>query len=171
MRKRANEESPPQRQGQPRPVGDLLGGAGARAFRRFGFAQGQLVARWRDIVGPSLARWSVPESLRPARGRGASEGATLVVRVEGPFALQLQHAEPVIRERCNRILGYMAVGRIRLVQGPVCVASDRSDRREEAPPALEPGPSLRSIADPGLRSALEDLARAVACSRGPPRIG
>ncbi len=153
----------------PKPVGDLLAGAGARAFRRFGFAEGQLLARWRDIVGAHYARWSVPECLRPARGRGAA-GATLVVRVEGPFALQLQHAEPVILERCNRILGQPAVARLRLVQGPVA----REPRASE-PPGMEPppapGPSLRSIRDPGLRTALEDLAKAMTSTRGPPRIG
>lgn len=171
MGKRAGtSDSQAPRRGLPKPVGELLAGAGAGAFRRYGFAGGQLVAHWREVVGPLYARWSVPECLRPARGRAGPPGATLVVRVEGPFALQLQHAEPAILERCNRILGGSVVARLRIVQGPV--ARPRPGGTGQALAAGNPdqGPSLRTIADADLRVALEDLARAVGTTAGIPRV-
>ncbi|WP_194743799.1 DUF721 domain-containing protein [Thermaurantiacus tibetensis] len=169
------EPEPAPRRGRPKAIGELISGAGARAFRRFGFAEGQLVARWREIVGPVYARWSAPESLRAQRGKGSGEGATLVVRVEGPFALQLQHAAPVILERCNRLLGGSVVGRLRLVQGRIARAAPAGEAeehgQEESPDSAGPAPpSLRSIADPDLRAALDALARAVATTSGPPRV-
>ncbi|MFQ3665734.1 MAG: DciA family protein, partial [Sphingomonadaceae bacterium] len=112
----ARRSSSDGRIGHARAVSDLLPAVGGKAFRRYGFAQGQLLQRWRGIVGPLYARWSVPESLKPQRGQ---PGALLTIRVEGPFAPQIQHAAKLVIERCNRILGEGAVARIRLVQGAV----------------------------------------------------
>lgn len=156
-----------------REVGELLPRAGRLAFRRFGFSQGLMLARWAEIVGPVYARWSVPESLRPARGR-APAGGVLTVRVEGAFALQLQHLAPQLIDRVNRLLGAGTVGRLRLVQGEVAPAGVR---RQPARPA--PGDSnvaavdlagLRGIADSGLRGALEELAAQMTAGEIPPSV-
>ena len=42
----------------------------------------------------------------------APEPATLVLRVEGPAALEIQHLSAVILERVNRFFGWQAIGRI-----------------------------------------------------------
>jgi hypothetical protein len=150
-----------------RDVGALLPEVGGVAFRRFGFLQTTLVGRWREVVGPVYARWSVPESIRFPRGEKI--GGTLTIRVEGPFSLQLQHVAPQIIERVNRILGHNAVARVKLVQGDVPKPADRP-----APPrAPEPAPvtNLVGVRDEGLRAALQDLAAQVALQKGPPKIG
>ena len=47
------------------------------------------------------------------------EPATLVLRVEGPVALEIQHLSGVIIERVNRFFGWHAVGRIQIRQAPL----------------------------------------------------
>ena len=42
------------------------------------------------------------------------EPGTLVLRVEGPAAIEIQHLAEVILERVNRFFGWQAVGRIAL---------------------------------------------------------
>jgi hypothetical protein len=142
------------------------------AFRRFGFVQSALLARWREVVGPVYARWSVPQSLKFARGE--KRGGTLTIRVEGPFSVQLQHVAPQIIDRANRILGHGAVARIRLVQGEV---PRPAERPAPPPPPGQPQPgqppsaNLAGIGDEGLRTALEELAAQLGSVRPPPRIG
>ena len=48
-----------------------------------------------------------------------AEPATLVLRVEGPAAIEIQHQSAVILERINRFFGWQAVGRIALRQAPL----------------------------------------------------
>lgn len=169
--RKSDDREPPQRRNGVRDVGSLLPDVGGMAFRRFGFVQGALLARWRDVVGPVYARWSVPESLKFARGE--TSGGVLTIRVEGPFSVQLQHVAPQIIDRANRLLGHAAVGRIRLVQGDVPKPADRS----AAPPQAARGPApsgianLSGVKDEGLRSALEELAAQLGTTKGPPKIG
>lgn len=159
------------RANRARAVGEMMGSVGGMAFRRFGFAQAQLIGRWREIVGPVYARWTLPEGLRFPAGRKAD--GVLTVRVDGPFAAQLQHAAPAIIERCNRVFGYAAVARLRLVQGEVAQPQAPAPAPPVAPVALSAATSgsLRVIRDDGLRQSLEDLARQVGATSGPPQIG
>lgn len=167
-------DAPPPRRNGVREVGALLPDVGGMAFRRFGFSHSALIARWKEVVGPVYARWSVPESLRYPRGQAV--GGTLTVRVEGPFALQLQHVSPQLVERVNRILGHNAVAKLKLVQGEV----PRPPARPAPPPEQSVGAAnlapltqqaLSGVKDEGLREALQDLAAALAGSSGPPKIG
>jgi hypothetical protein len=158
-----------------RDVGSLLPDVGGMAFRRFGFVQGALLARWREVVGPVYARWSIPESLKFARGQ--STDGVLTIRVEGPFSLQLQHVGPQIIDRANRILGHAAVGRIRLVQGEVPKPAERPMTVPAVPGQPAPaGPdaarqaNLSGVKDEGLRAALEELAAQLGTAKGPPKI-
>ena len=53
------------------------------------------------------------------------EPATLVLRVEGPVALEIQHLSGVIIEKVNRFFGWRAVGRIQIRQAPLRAARAR----------------------------------------------
>jgi hypothetical protein len=163
---RGTAPTEPPRSGRPRSVADLLPQVGGQAFRRFGFSQGQLVAQWRQVVGPLYARWTIPESLRSGRGKAA--GATLTIRVDGPFAVQLQHVAPQIIARCNRILGEGAVMRLRFVQG--AVPGEEAPTPPPVAPTLATRPNLDRVRDPDLRAALEGLASAIEGTKGPPRM-
>ena len=58
----------------------------------------------------------------------------LQVRVEGAYALEIQHLHPVIIERVNRYFGWRCVGRLAIRQGPVV------SRRKRPAPRKEPTP-------------------------------
>jgi hypothetical protein len=90
------------------------------------------------------------------------ETATLILRVEGPAAIEIQHLSSVILERVNRFFGWQAIGQIALRQAPL--------RRVEKPaPPAGPDPQkmaqvtaeLGDIADDGLRAALARLGASV----------
>ena len=155
------------------PLADLVGPAVGPALARQGFGQADVILHWEDIVGSRLADWSEPIKLQwpprnPRRGPDAApEPATLVVRIEGAFALELQHMAPIVIERVNAHLGWHCVGRLALRQGPLA----RSRRERHKPPAPSPAAQaaaarmVEGIADPGLRDALVRLGAGILSNR------
>ncbi|OHC82595.1 MAG: hypothetical protein A3G73_07330 [Rhodospirillales bacterium RIFCSPLOWO2_12_FULL_67_15] len=131
-------------------------------FGKRGFADGRVVADWAEIVGPLLARSSLP--LRIAYPFGARTDGTLHLKVApGGLATELQHVEPILIERINGHFGYRAVARVHLVQGPL----PPPPPAPEAPAPLDAeaearlGRALEGIQDPALRTRLESLGRSV----------
>jgi hypothetical protein len=152
---------------KPRPsqsLAELAAGLLADAYKKQGFASTELVTRWAAIAGPEIAALAEPVKLQwPRTPDGeAPEPATLVLRVEGPAAIEVQHQSGVILERVNRFFGWQAVGRIALRQAPL------SRRPPPRPPAVpdpkaeaELAATLGEVADDDLRSALARLGAAV----------
>src|ERR1700740_17406 len=95
-------------------------------------------------------------------GEETPDPATLVLRVEGPAALEIQHLSAVILQRVNRFFGWQAIGRIALRQAPL---------RRRAPPRRPPPPrpagaarlaeSMPQVEDEKLRLALARLGAAI----------
>jgi hypothetical protein len=147
-----------------KPLSVLLSDVFSDVYAKQGFAARELVTRWADIAGPEIAAHSEPLKMqwpRPVEGQ-AQEPATLVLRVEGPMALEIQHASDVILERVNRFFGWSAVGRLALRQAPL----SRRDRRpvSPAPDAAEVAKiaeSLSSVEDEELRAALARLGASI----------
>ena len=111
-----------------KPLSVLLGDVFSDAYAKQGFAARELVTRWAEIAGREIAAHSEPLKMqwpRPVEGQ-PQEPATLVLRVEGPMALEIQHSSDVILERVNRFFGWSAVGRLALRQAPL----SRRDRAE-----------------------------------------
>ncbi len=104
-----------------RPLSDLLGATLNERFAQQGFASRELITRWADIAGADIAAHCEPTSIQWPRAQGDEdpEPATLVLRVEGPSALEIQHLSAVILERVNRFFGWQAIGRIALRQAPL----------------------------------------------------
>ena len=100
-----------------------------------GFASAEILARWAEIAGPEVAAHSEPIKISwPRRGdEETAEPATLVLRVEGPAAIEIQHLSAVILERVNRFFGWQAIGRIALRQAPL-----RRRDKPAAPPPPDP---------------------------------
>jgi hypothetical protein len=152
---------------KPRParsLSDLASDFLAETFKKQGFASTELVTRWRDIVGPEIGAHAEPIKLqwRRAVDGEPTEPATLVLRVEGPAAVEIQHLSNVILERVNGFFGWQAVGRIALRQAPLTrqvprPAVSRADPQAEA----EVAATLTAVADDGLRMALARLGAAV----------
>ena len=152
----------------PRPLADLVGKTIADAFARQGFAATELVTHWEDIVGPEIAALAEPMKIQwPRRDTTeAPEPATLMLRVEGPAALEIQHQSGVILERVNRFFGWRAVGRLALRQAPLA----RRRTRTTAPPpdaaaAARVAETLTGFTDDGLKAALARLGAAVKAKR------
>jgi hypothetical protein len=147
----------------PRPLSELLGATLNDVMKAQGFASTEIISRWPEIVGGEIAAHSEPLKISWPRavGDGAPEPATLVLRVEGPAALEIQHLSAVILERVNRFFGWQAIGRVALRQAPL--------RRREQPlrPTLDLAMAARiaealpEVKDEDLRQALARLGAAI----------
>src|SRR6266581_7591462 len=84
-----------------RPLSDLLRKTLNQAFAKQGFASTELVTRWTDIVGEDIAAHSEPEKIQWPRpfGEDMPQPGTLVLRVEGPASIEIQHMSRVLLER------------------------------------------------------------------------
>jgi hypothetical protein len=98
---------------------------------------------------------------RPVEGQ-AQEPATLVLRVEGPMALEIQHASDVILQRVNRFFGWSAVGRLALRQAPLSRRGrPAASRTPDAKAVAEVAETLSSVEDEELRAALARLGASI----------
>jgi hypothetical protein len=148
----------------PRPLAELTGATLSGAFKAQGFANTEILSRWGDIVGPEVAAHSEPIKINWPRpvGEDMPDPATLVLRVEGPAALEIQHLSALILERVNRFFGWQAIGRISLRQAPL-----RRRAAPKRPAAPDPAvmariaESLPQVEDDCLREALARLGAAI----------
>ena len=158
---------------------------------RQGFGESALILRWPEIVGEGIAALCAPERLQwpprprrktdlpatasPAIGSPATgltgkargerprdpEPATLILRVEPGFGLDIQHMTPTILDRVNAHLGWRCVGRIAQRQG--ALPSTPRHPKRPAPPAPDPAARARAeavvagIDDPALQTVLARL--------------
>ena len=152
----------------PRPLSDYLGATLGGVMKSQGFASTEIISRWADIVGHEIAAHSEPMKInwpRPKNDTGdqdQAEPATLMLRVEGPAALEIQHLSAVILERVNRFFGWQAIGKLSLRQAPL---------RRQVPKVPLPPPdpaitariaeTLPEIEDEALRQALARLGATI----------
>ncbi len=146
-----------------KPLRDLVGKIVGDAFARQGFASTELVTRWADIVGAEIAACSEPIKLNwPRRAQGEeTEAATLVLRVEGPAAIEIQHLTELICERVNRFLGWRAVGRLALRQAPLRHRQHPTAARADPAAAARIAEGLTDIKNDELKQALARLGAAI----------
>lgn len=150
------------------PLADMIGAAISPALSAKGFAGREVIANWAGIVGERLASRSRPLKIdwpkRPGQDGDRAEPATLVVLVESAFAPELQHASPVLLARINAHLGWPAVGKVVLKQGPV-----QSEGRATPQPAKPLSAAKISdvtnaaerISEPALKDAMTRLGLAI----------
>ncbi len=147
-----------------KPLSLLLSDVFSDAYAKQGFAARELVTRWAEIAGPEIAAHSEPLKMqwpRPVEGH-PQEPATLVLRVEGPMALEIQHKSDVILERVNRFFGWSAVGRLALRQAPLSRRSRPQPLRAPDPTAVaKVAETLSAIEDEELRAALARLGASI----------
>ena len=147
-----------------KPLSGLLGATLNEAFAKQGFAARELVTRWPEIAGAQIAAHCEPLKMqwpRPVDGQ-PQEPATLVLRVEGPMALEIQHSSDQILQRVNRFFGWAAVGKLALRQAPL-------SRRTRKPAPKPPDPAavarvaatLTTVEDDSLRDALARLGATI----------
>jgi hypothetical protein len=153
------------RSSQPRPLAEVLRKTLGEAFAKQGFASVELVTRWPEIVGMEIAAHSQPEKIqwpRTPQARNAPEPGTLLLRVEGPAALEIQHLSDVILERVNQFFGWRAVDGVRLRQAPLSRRAAPRSRPAPDPAAMTRiAAALPEIKDEKLRQALARLGAAM----------
>ena len=157
------------RMSRPRPISAkplsvMLNDVFADVYARQGFAARELVTRWAEIAGSEIAAHAEPLKMqwpRPVEGQ-PQEPATLVLRVEGPMALEIQHSSDVILERVNRFFGWSAVGRLALRQAPLSRRERPRRPRGPDPDAVaKVATTLSAVEDADLRDALARLGAAI----------
>ena len=153
---------PPRR--PPPPAGRSLAPVLKALDAKFGQGAGALQARWREIVGPEIARRTEPVKLTKGR---AGAPASLEIRVAGPSAAIIQHQAHEILARVNLFLGADAVQKLRVVQGPL-----RHKAEPQRPPSRRNAPldaaeeaklagALAEAPDGPLKQALIALGRGI----------
>jgi hypothetical protein len=127
-----------------------------------GFGEASLLLQWREIVGARIADICAPERLQwPTRARKPAPGkpqepATLVLRVEPGFGLEIQHMAPAIIDRVNAHLGWRCVARATLRQQALAIP-----RPEQKPPHPRPSdPAMRARAEAATEGVAEEALRA-----------
>ena len=155
-----------------------------KAFEKYGFSTATLLTDWKTIVGPELAAYTFPEKLKWPKGvrlyqdsdsnsgtefggdndQKGRPGATLVLRVDGPRAVEIQYKATQIMERINAYFGYRAVAEMRVLQAPlsdqIADADDASGYRKLDPPQSPP-PEVATIENEDLRQALALMAAGI----------
>jgi hypothetical protein len=158
----------------PQPLQQIVEGCLEPSLRSRGFTSNAVHLHWTEIVGSTLAQWSEPVLLKwPSIPPGADPSlpkasAVLTVKVEGAFALDLQHQTPQIIERVNSFFGWRCVERITLKQGPIRKAAPApAKRRKEL--SVEASRKLDSllvgVEDPQLKATLARLGIGVMTRR------
>jgi len=150
-------------------LGSLIEGVVEPTLAARGLGEISLITDWPEIVGTEIARYARPLQIQwPRRGAKRrpeeSAAATLVLRVDGAFALEAQHARAIIVERVNAHLGWRCVEKIAFRQGPLAEA--KKTRRAAPAPSAEAQAEALALAAPiedeELRQALTRLgARAI----------
>lgn len=157
-----------------RAVSSFVPGIVKAVFRAHGFPSAALLTDWPEIAGADLASFTRPEKIvwprrneaddlaaEPGSSKSARRGATLVLRAEGPRAVEVQFMAAQLLERINGYFGYGAITELRIVQAPI---GGGKSRREAKKPAMREPPSepVAGIENPGLGRALGRLGARVA---------
>jgi hypothetical protein len=148
------------------------------AARARGFTTLSLLQDWGSIAGADLAAFTMPDRVIWPRQRADEEsdeeperrkpkrtqGAVLVLRVDGPRAIEVQYRAQQIMQRVNGYFGYRAVVELRILQAPVAKSASPA-RPESLSPDPEVLPEGARIAETGLRAALIRLGTAIGARR------
>jgi hypothetical protein len=89
---------------------ELVPGVTRAAYKKRSPAGALLLSAWEEVVGPRLARDTMPQKV--SRG-------VLTIVCTGPVAMELQHLSAMLIERINTHAGGKLVERLRFVQGLV----------------------------------------------------
>ena len=105
------------------PVADLLPKLVDPIYAGKGLSSSALIAAWPEIVGATFVDCTMLETIQwpyqRSNGEPSYQGGILVVRVDGPKAIYLQHEEKQILQRVNQFFGFSAIERLKITQGAI----------------------------------------------------
>jgi hypothetical protein len=152
-----------------RPLGAFVADIVKPALAARGLSQATLISHWVEIVGAPIAAFARPEQLQwPPRGdkrdpEGRSAPATLVLRIDGAYALEASHLASQIAARVNAHLGWRCVAKVAYRQGPL--EPLKLPRAKPKPPSAEATAAADKLCegfeDEELRAALARLGARV----------
>lgn len=157
--------SPEHRRRGFEPAFGLMKDAVRAAGESRGFAVARLLTHWAEVAGEDLARKTRPVKIGYGKG---GMGATLTLLVRAAEAPMVQMALPALKDRVNAIYGHAAIRHIHLTQTASTGFAEGQAAFAPAPKAAAlPDPAVKAeaartsagIADPALRSALEQLGQ------------
>ncbi len=152
-----------------RPLAELVNRALDPLIARQGFGEATLLTQWDTIVGARIGALCQPMRLnwppRPKNGAPDSgqQPATLALRVEPGFGLDIQHMSGAIIERVNTHLGWRCVAKLAIRQEPLQRAAPK---RRTAPPndpaaRARAAQTTQGVENEALREALISLGERV----------
>ncbi len=168
----------PKRYIAAKPLARFIPNLTKKVFQKHGFSSVSLVADWSEVVGASLAVQCQPERLKwpraaqPKAGDATptqATGATLILRTDAAYALEIEYASAQILERINAYFGYRAITTLKIVQGPMIDTGDTtpSITPQRRPPPADPNvvrsvdAAISDIDDEGLKAALTRMRKSV----------
>lgn len=148
-------------------IGNLVPSITKASFERYGFAYADLASKWEAIMGKPLCEQCLPKKIVWPRGvkhENERVGGTLHLLCLSAFALDLQHSQDDIIARINRFYGYKAISNVNILQ--TSRLGDKADKIPDLPPLSKAEKErlkedMRSIDDPDLSQALEDLGSTI----------
>ncbi len=138
----------------------------AASFARYGFAYGELLARWPEVAGTGIAAICRPERIKWPRGGGDDKrklGGTLILKTEPGHGLEVQYQVPLILERVNQFYGYGAISEAVVRQASTSHRKLLKNNQK----TLDPGErekissSVSTVEDETLKAALARLGEGV----------
>jgi hypothetical protein len=146
-----------------RQVGSLVGAVLDPVLEKRAGISTSLIDAWEEIAGEELGEATRPVKIqwpRRASDDDPFEPATLTLAADPSVAFVVQHETESLIAAINAFLGFVAIGRIRIMQKPVRV--HRAEVIRQAELSGEEAKAMRAkltpIEDDGLRQALERLA-------------
>ena len=150
---------------ETRRLAELVNSALDPLIAKQGFGETALLTQWEAIVGARLAAICEPTRLNwPPRPKkpavdAPGQAATLMLRVEPGFGLDVQHLSGALIDRVNTHLGWRCVARVAIRQEPLRRFAQKRRRESQRDPALRARAeaATQGITDEALRRALTKL--------------
>ena len=128
-----------------------------------GFGNSEIINNWVNIVGDKLAQNITPQKI--SYNNNSNVEGVLLLRVNSSsVALELQYIEKQIVNKINTYFGFNAVGRIKIIQGPIPAPEKKITNKIKTianTDKIELERKLNSVKDPDLRVALAALGTAI----------
>ncbi len=136
-------------------------------FRKRGFANRDLFARWPEIAPSPFDKTTQPERLFWPRREAGADGAILHLRCAPGAALAVSHEGERIARAVNTYFGYFLVHSVKISAEPFAPPAPEREKPEPCPPdvAAAVGEIVETVRDDGLRDALRRLGENIKTRR------
>ena len=128
-----------------------------------GFGNSEIINNWVNIVGDKLAQNITPQKI--SYNNNSNVDGVLLLRVNSSsVALEIQYIEKQIVNKINTYFGFSAIGRIKIIQGPIPTPEKKIANKIKTvanTDKIELERKLNSVKDPDLRVALAALGTAI----------